>query len=1763
MKRIVKRSLAMFLAMVMLLSSTTSALATVPPTDETTNVETTENVVENEEGSEEDTEEIKEHTDAASPGNAKDPDASDDDGNENDEGDGNGGNDDETVYVSVSYELTPEDGGSISVKDEIEAGDNLSFSVTSEDGYEIASVTVDSEELEPISENESTGAWRYTIKDVMTDTHIDVEFAEVEDEAEIDEDEDLTGELEGEELLGEDETEEEKETKSHSFNYKKTINGVTISIYAEAGVLPDGTTAEIKEIKAEDVEGVSEEELEEYEEVYAYDITLYDADGEVLPNDWAKNGSVSVEFSGKRIEDVSESAEKIDIIHVDHETNDVNVEEFEPAEEIVYEADHFSSFLIGVRKQQARIADAGVIELQVRVEDRIVGKDFGFWSDTEHSWEIIDNDNENVTSKPSWIELDNTDKKTLTVKIVNDNSNNIKSIYEEIEKIALKHTYSNTFFGYVTETKEEKFSLELVGSPVYFYVAKDPTVTALGSTNAEDCIYWGKGTIPFGPASEYESGFRGEIANSWRGLIDFGEEPYFSNNQDVYDEEGWPMLTIDSEKYYNVESPYYKNLTEEEKKSTNTYETFWEIYTIASGAVDENYQPIEGTVDRSGQNLPTWHIDARVEVHKKDMIQIDVRYQNPDKIGQNPYEFEHVRLTELVNKENVQAECDAYLNEMESKIFKDTKLDSTKYDIIWYVGNPNDGGTRYSRVDLNELIQSSGDDRIEIYAIFESNVPEETIKLTYHPNGGRGEVPNQQEYSKDYAEPITLVDVEEVSLTKDKAVLIGWSEELHDQPFADKEDAEEAKVSTVTLIGEDKTVYALWAEDNNSDNIPDYEQIQIVFDLDKANHLDASFDESTIIGGAYHDEANGTVTYYYNKKDIFDFDEIEDFVYSNHPDDKELLNFINENVKEALFEAAPQVEADSEIFVDWIGVDGLSYDAFKGTTNVTNAEPGINTFTAEYKKAAIEVNFIIKDDEKDRGYFEASEDPYKATYTRQAGDTLTPPNVIDTPKDGWIPDAWEPSLPATVQGDEESYTYYVTWAEDKNNDGVKDDAQVRVTFKLTGIDGEDHGAQFTSFDDGSVTISDDGRKAIFWYALDKGETYKPAPSMDNISVDGWTVTGWQYGGADYSDTLEGAEVTDDFAAFDNYFSAVWAKDENNDHVPDSEERVVTLRPYETSIYFGGSNDEGETTGLPNLELEVEELNRAVIESNINKVTLNGHSFSGAELGYSLSTLFKPIYVYADEATEDYVLVNNDEEGLGHEVKIVIAVKAAAMPAFEGKGNYKVDAETGLIKNPDNGDRYVTINSLSNAEINSIGINAVDDETGEDVDYFVKVESGDLTVREVTNDTDTTRELVDTEAEAVAQNASDRAAAMPGEDGTVQFFTNGDEDRATADPDHVRLLVDDVKDEDNRITLLEDRAFAKAYGMTSEQAEAQGYDSQLKFLDLVDTQNGNAWVKSATGTYVYWPYPDGTDQDTEFKLVHFMDLDRETNYDGAEAVATAISGAELQDHVDLKMEKTAEGIKFFTKGDLAFSPFMLMWETDDTTTDPDQPGTDDPGTGGDTPTTGGSTPVSVSSDSSDTGYYYTVGVNGQWVHMDNVDVNQPLDEDVPAGATAVDFPEWHRWKFFRSNGLMLNNQWAHIENPYAVDGQPRSGWFYFDYDGLMRYGWYLDVRSGDWYYMHSVSDGMLGTMMTGWHYDDHDKRWYYLDPATGAMVTGWKQIDGKWSYFNATPFAATWTLDHSQSVWRFNGNTVRPFGSMYQNEMTPDGYFVDENGVWVQ
>ena len=68
----------------------------------------------------------------------------------------------------------------------------------------------------------------------------------------------------------------------------------------------------------------------------------------------------------------------------------------------------------------------------------------------------------------------------------------------------------------------------------------------------------------------------------------------------------------------------------------------------------------------------------------------------------------------------------------------------------------------------------------------------------------------------------------------------------------------------------------------------------------------------------------------------------------------------------------------------------------------------------------------------------------------------------------------------------------------------------------------------------------------------------------------------------------------------------------------------------------------------------------------------------------------------------------------------------------------------------------------------------------------------------------------------------------------------------------------------------------------------------------------------------------------------------------------------------------------------------------------------------------------------------------------------------------------------------------------------------------------------------------GYIKTGWMRDEDYGGWFYLDSEHG-MLTGWVLIDGKWYYFHPTS----------------DGRK----GILYVGRLTPDGYYVDENGVW--
>lgn len=201
------------------------------------------------------------------------------------------------------------------------------------------------------------------------------------------------------------------------------------------------------------------------------------------------------------------------------------------------------------------------------------------------------------------------------------------------------------------------------------------------------------------------------------------------------------------------------------------------------------------------------------------------------------------------------------------------------------------------------------------------------------------------------------------------------------------------------------------------------------------------------------------------------------------------------------------------------------------------------------------------------------------------------------------------------------------------------------------------------------------------------------------------------------------------------------------------------------------------------------------------------------------------------------------------------------------------------------------------------------------DYDTVVDKGKLTVRGVTDQDTITTEVV--KGDAPADEVEDITAHVPGD---TQFYIN-ESQLEVVDPSKVELLVDSiVPDEDNT---LQNSAINRFDEITSSQ------QVQLNYLDLVDTSNGNAWVTASEPITVYWPYPEGTDQNDTFYIVHYEDLDRNDN----NALEAGDYTMELYSAAQGNLENTPQGIKITVE---SFSPFALFWGESG---DPDWPPVD--------------------------------------------------------------------------------------------------------------------------------------------------------------------------------------------------------------------------------
>lgn len=193
-------------------------------------------------------------------------------------------------------------------------------------------------------------------------------------------------------------------------------------------------------------------------------------------------------------------------------------------------------------------------------------------------------------------------------------------------------------------------------------------------------------------------------------------------------------------------------------------------------------------------------------------------------------------------------------------------------------------------------------------------------------------------------------------------------------------------------------------------------------------------------------------------------------------------------------------------------------------------------------------------------------------------------------------------------------------------------------------------------------------------------------------------------------------------------------------------------------------------------------------------------------------------------------------------------------------------------------------------------------------YRITAKPGTLTVRAVEN-SDPTSPI---EKAAPTEKVSAGTAKAVEPENTIYTLNNtGVQLPAGSEPS---LLFDDIIDTDaDRTSALEDRIDSYLGGADADR------EYQIKYLDLVDANNGNAWITSSAGTDIYWGYPTGTDRNTNFTLLHFTGLHRDGTNSGFDL--DDIAGAAIE---RIDVENTENGIKFHVDAG-GFSPFALVWE----------------------------------------------------------------------------------------------------------------------------------------------------------------------------------------------------------------------------------------------
>lgn len=397
-----------------------------------------------------------------------------------------------------------------------------------------------------------------------------------------------------------------------------------------------------------------------------------------------------------------------------------------------------------------------------------------------------------------------------------------------------------------------------------------------------------------------------------------------------------------------------------------------------------------------------------------------------------------------------------------------------------------------------------------------------------------------------------------------------------------------------------------------------------------------------------------------------------------------------------------------------------------------------------------------------------------------------------------------------------------------------------------------------------------------------------AGTREGYTFAGWTVT-------PESVTLNNADsatTTFTMPGEDVTVTATWTKDEEPGPTPAG---AITVTPADIIIYMGGNsgyegavNDDGEIEASkslpePGFVFDLpDELESALAENSTDITAVTFQNEDGSK------TWKVQLYQGLDESARDklYTIVPTYDKP--DPVRVVFTDGDKHIVSDEFTVGLEINKDFGM--------------SLYTGPAGTI--KAVYDGKK----YPVELGEGTLTVLGTTE-----KVSITTVTDQAPTNGQPGAIADAG-----TTYTINDSEVAVRNGD-VSLLFDSIINHigNDRTSKLEERASEWLAEEGIVPTAQHQFVYELKYLDLVDANNGNAWVTASDDLTIYWPLPAGADADS-LKVLHFKGLHREMTY---ENIPTAIANAEVE-KIDAKVEN---GYVVFQIGESGFSPFALVWE----------------------------------------------------------------------------------------------------------------------------------------------------------------------------------------------------------------------------------------------